>query len=354
MTGKRIERLRELTAQKSVDAVIVSKRENVRYISGFTGDSTTLVVTKKNAFIVTDSRYTEQAATEAKGFAVVEQTDGLLKKTAEVLTELSCRKVGFEGNAFIFDDWRILTAAAKKCEFVPLKADPLREVKDETEIRLIKKACEIADAAFRDVCDFLRPGVSEMTVAAHLEHFMREHGSERAAFETIVASGIRGSLPHGAATNKLINVGEFVTMDFGAVYEGYCSDITRTVVVGRADTRQKEIYAVALSAQLAGLNALKAGKSGIEVDKAARDAMGEYAKYFGHSLGHGVGLEIHENPRLSSKSKCEHLPVNAVVTVEPGIYIPKWGGLRIEDTTRITAEGCERLTLSPKELTEII
>ena len=350
---ERLKNLRALFAAKDIDAIMVAKTENVRYISGFTGDSATLVVTGKHAFLVTDSRYTEQAAAEATGFVVAEQKDGLITKTAEVLTELSCKKVGFEGNAVIFDDWRILTAKAKTAEFVPVKIDVLREIKDEGEVALIKEACAITDAAFADVLNFLRPGVTENEVAAHLEYFMRQKGSERPAFATIVASGVRGSMPHACATNKLIKSGEFVTMDFGAVYGGYCSDMTRTVAVGKADVRQKEIYAVTLKAQLAGLSALKAGKSGIEVDKAARDSMGQYAKYFGHSLGHGVGLEIHENPRLSSKSKCEHLPINAIVTVEPGVYIPGLGGVRIEDTTRITANGCERLTLSPKELIEI-
>ena len=155
------------------------------------------------------------------------------------------------------------------------------------------------------------------------------------------------------ATNKLINSGEFVTMDFGAVYEGYCSDITRTVAIGRANERQREVYAATLRAQLTGIGAMKAGVSGVEPDRKAREILGEYAEFFGHGLGHGVGLEIHENPRLSSKSKCEKLPVNAVVTVEPGVYIPDWGGVRIEDTVRVTAQGCERLTLSPKELLEV-
>ena len=351
--SERVKRVRELLTTQKIDAVVVSKTENLRYVSGFSGDSATLIVTKKNALIVTDSRYTEQAAAEAKGFAVAEQKDGLLKKTAELLRELSCRRVGFEGNALIFDDWRILTAAAKEIDFSPVKIEHLRETKDETEISAIKKACAIADAAFAEVLGFLRPGLRENEVAAQLEYFMRKRGAERPSFTTIVASGVRGSLPHGTATNKLINDGEFVTMDFGAVYDGYCSDITRTVAVGKADARQKEVYAVALEAQLAGLAALRAGKSGIEVDRAARDSMGDYAQYFGHSLGHGVGLEIHENPRLSSKSKCESLPINAVVTVEPGIYIPGWGGLRIEDTVRVTATGCERLTLSPKELIEV-
>ena len=350
---KRVERLRQLLPKYETDAMVVGKTENVRYLSGFSGDSANLVLTKKSAVLITDSRYTEQAAAEAKGFVIVEQKDGLLKKTAETLRELGCRRVGFEGNAVIFDDWRILTAAANGIEFVPAKIDSLREIKDENEIACIKKACQIADAAFADVLGYLRPGLRENEVAAQLEYFMRQKGSERPAFSTIVVSGVRGSLPHGMATNKLINSGEFVTMDFGAVYEGYCSDITRTVAIGRANERQREVYAATLRAQLTGIGAVKAGVSGVEPDRKAREILGEYAEFFGHGLGHGVGLEIHENPRLSSKSKCEKLPVNAVVTVEPGVYIPDWGGVRIEDTVRVTAQGCERLTLSPKELLEV-
>ena len=225
--------------------------------------------------------------------------------------------------------------------------------KDESEIALIKKACEIADAAFAEIIGFIRPGLRENEVAARLEYIMRQKGSEKTAFLTIVASGVRGSLPHGTSTNKLINEGEFVTMDFGAVCGGYCSDMTRTVCVGKADNRQKEVYAAVLAAQKTGLCALAAGKSGVEVDKAARDSLGEYAKYFGHSLGHGVGLEIHEDPRLSPKSKCESLPENAIITVEPGVYIEGWGGIRIEDTTLVKKGKSERLTLSTKELIEI-
>ena len=351
--NERVLRLRQILAKNELDAVVVIKAENVCYLSGAHCHDTALVLTKNTALLVTDSRYTEQAASEAAGFMIVEQKDGLLTKTAETVAELGCKNVGFESNAMIFDDWRILKAKAKTVNFTPLRIDSLREVKDEDEIQNIKKACQIADAAYNEILNFLRPGLAENEVAARLEYDMRRLGSERPAFTTIVVSGVRSSMPHGTATNKLLNKGEFVTMDFGAVYNGYCSDMTRTVVLGVADPRQKEVYWATLKAQLAGLSALKAGKSGVEVDKAAREAMGEFADFFGHGLGHGVGLEIHENPRLSPKSRCASLPENAVVTVEPGIYIPKWGGVRIEDTTRVTATGCERLTVSPKELVEI-
>ena len=350
---ERIKKLLDLVTAAKADTAVVTKKENVRYLSGFSGDSATLVINKKAALLVTDSRYLEQAAAEAKDFSVVEQKDGLLKKTAESAKKISAKIAAFEGNAIIYDDYRILSAALKPLKTAPTKFDPLREIKDEEEIALIKAACKIADDAFADVLHFIRPGLSEKEVACHLEDFMRKNGSERPAFSTIVASGKRGSLPHGEASDKIIEVGDFVTMDFGAVYKGYSSDMTRTICVGKADDRQKEIYAAVLKAQLTGLAALKKNASGVEVDKAARDTLGELGKYFGHSLGHSVGLEIHENPRLSPKSKCAHLPVGAVITVEPGVYIPGWGGIRIEDTALVTEGASERLTLSPKELIEV-
>lgn len=351
----RLARLRKRLDEKNLDAAIVSKNENVRYLSGFCGDSATLVVAKKTAALVTDSRYTEQAEKEAAGFLIVEQKDGLIKKTAELTGEISARKIGFEGGTVVFDDYTRLKNATKNAELVALKLDDLRLQKDESETANIKRACAIADAAFLDIVSFIRPGVTEKKVAAHLENFMRENGSERPAFTTIVASGERGSLPHGTATEKKIAAGELVTMDFGAVWNGYCSDITRTVCVGRANEKQREIYDAVLAAQMLGVKTVRPGISGIFADAAARKLLAEknLAEYFGHGLGHGVGLEIHEEPRLSPKSKCEKLEKNMTVTVEPGVYIKNFGGVRIEDTMLVTDGGCERLTESTRELIEI-
>ena len=306
MIEKRLAALRALLVNEQLDAVIVTKYVNLHYFSGFRGDDTTLVISAERAVLVTDSRYTEQAKMQAPLYELVEQKDGLLQKTADVVKEIGCQKVGFEGNALIYDDFAKLTELMPEIEFVTRAA----------------KGSVVADAAFEDILGFIRPGVTELAVAARMEGKMRELGAEEPAFKTIVASGLRGALPHGIATDKTIGQGELVTMDFGAMYEGYCSDMTRTICVGKADERQKEIYGAVLSAQK-------------------------------HGLGHSLGLEIHEAPRLSRLSTCEALVPGMLITDEPGVYIPGWGGIRIEDTVLVTETGSEALISSDKELIEL-
>ena len=342
MTRRRLSALRALLAEQGADAVIVNRLANLQYFSGFRGEDALLVVSGRRAILVTDSRYTEQAAAEAPGFEVVEQKDGLWQKAADCLKEQGAKAIGFEENGLLFCDYRRAGALLERVELKPLRLDPLRQVKDAEEISCIREACRIADSAFNDVLRWLRPGIAEREVAARLERFMQELGSERPAFPTIVASGSRGSLAHGVATEKLIASGEFVTMDFGAVFKGYHSDITRTVCVGRADERQRRVYAAVLRAQMKGLSEVRAGASGKDVDRAARECL----------AAEGLA-EIHEEPRLSPKSTCEHLEPGMLVTVEPGVYIPGWGGVRIEDTVLVTESGGERLTTSGKELVEL-
>ncbi len=355
-TAKRIKRLLDLMKEKGVDLMIVSKNVNLRYFSGFTGDDSLLIITPLSRQLITDSRYVEQAAAETS-FEVVEQKEGLWKKAATIVQKLDCRLLGFEGKDVSFDTFqtfRKLLPDWNDLYFKSLALDTLRAVKDAEEIAYLKKAAAISDLAFDDILQFLRPGISERTVAAHLEAFMREHGSERPAFPTIVASGVRSSLPHGIASEKLLVAGEFVTMDYGAVYRGYHSDITRTVVLGKASKKQRELYNAVLKAQNLGVKRLLVGALGKDVDKAVRDCLEEagYAKYFGHGLGHSVGLEIHEEPRLSPKSKEETLKEGMVITVEPGVYLPGWGGLRIEDTVLLEKQGAVSLTKAVKHLIE--
>ncbi|MDO4203292.1 MAG: Xaa-Pro peptidase family protein [Selenomonadaceae bacterium] len=356
MISDRMKHLRDFLLDQGIPAVLISKDENVHYFSGFRGDSTMLLVTADKAFIVTDFRYVEQAQQQAPLYELVEQKEGLIKRCAELAKNIGADSVSFEGSVLSFDEYSSLAK-----ELQPIKAeksvslDGLREIKEAEEIVCIEKACDIGDEAFEDIIKFIRPGMSEREVAARLENTMRCLGSEEVSFTTIVASGKRGSLPHGIATDKLISDGEFVTMDYGAVYRGYHSDVTRTVCVGTADEKQREIYSAVLSAQEIGVSLVKPGASGIEVDRQVRlllDKAG-YAKYFGHGLGHSVGLEIHEEPRLSPKSKCESLGTGTVITVEPGVYIPDWGGVRIEDTVLVTETGARRLTKSSKKLLEI-
>ena len=351
----RIERLRALLTEKVVDAVLVTKEENVHYFSGFRGDSTALLVTHERLLLVTDSRYTEQASAEAALYEIVEQRDGLYRKVAELAVEAGVVALGYEGAALVCDQYEKLKEMLGEISFdTSLALDALRQVKDADEIALIRRACAIADEGFAHIIRYIQPGMTELEVAAELEHYMRTLGSERPAFQTIIASGVRGSLPHGVASDKVIARGELVTMDFGAVCAGYHSDITRTICVGRADARQREIYDAVLSAQMRALAALRPGVTGIEVDRIARDSLAEknFEQYFGHGLGHSLGLEIHEEPRLSKAGKHIMQP-NMLITDEPGVYIPGWGGIRIEDTVLITADGSEPLTRAPKEFIEI-
>ena len=352
---RRVARLRALMAEKVLDGVLVTKEESVHYFSGFRGDSTALLITPERLLLMTDNRYTEQAQLQAKSYDVVEQHEGLSKKIAEAAQDIGILALGFEGGALTCDRYEQLKSMLGEISFdTSLSLDALRMVKDADEIAAIRRACAIADAAFAHIITVIRPGMTECEVAAEMEYFMRREGSERPAFTTIVASGVRGSLPHGVASTKEIARGELVTMDFGAVYEGYCSDITRTICVGRADAHQRERYDAVLAAQERALAALHPGVTGIEADRVARDALAEknLAQYFGHGLGHSLGLEIHEEPRLS-KSCPVALQENMLITDEPGIYIPGWGGIRIEDTVLITHDGAEPLTHAPKEFIEI-
>ena len=350
---ERLANLYEKLSAEEVDAILISKAINVSYFSGFRGDSAALLVGKNFRKLVTDGRYLEQARREAKNFQVVEQTEGLYKKISEELA--GCKKVGIEGLDMTVAKHDYLVKEIKGVELKSVELDNLRQVKDAAEIACIKKACDISDRAFEKILDFIKPEVSEVEVAAELEYYMRKFGSERTAFDTIVASGWRGSLPHGTATAKKICAGELVTIDFGAIYNGYCSDITRTICVGKASAEQKKIYNAVLAAQIYGLEVITAGKSGKDIDAAVRKNLEDagFGKNFVHGLGHGVGLEIHEEPRLSKLSKTESLLPNMIVTDEPGVYVENFGGVRIEDTVLVTSGAAQPLTRSPKNLIEL-
>ena len=353
--AERLINLYEKISAEEVDALLITKAPNVTYFSGFRGDSSALLIGKNIRKLITDARYIEQARREAKNFQIVKQEEGIHKKISEELKASGCKKVGFEGLVMTVAQHDYLIKNAEGVELKSVALDNLRQVKDAAEISCIKKACEIADKAFEKILDFIKPDVSEVEVAAELEYFMRKFGSERAAFTTIVASGWRGSLPHGTATDKKICAGELVTMDFGATFNGYHSDITRTICVGKASDEQRKIYNAVLSAQVYGLEVITAGKGGKDIDAAVRKVFEDasYGKNFVHGLGHGVGLEIHEEPRLSKLSKTENILPNMIVTDEPGLYFENFGGVRIEDTVLVTQGSAEPLTLSPKNLIEI-
>lgn len=350
----RLARLRAKMIADGADGVLVTKPENMQYFSGFTGGEGALVITEAEAILITDFRYTEQAEKETEGFAIVRQEQALTADAATILKRCG-QKILIEQNHMQLETYLALKNALTDTEWLPTELDSLRTIKDEKEVELIRKAVRISDQAFSEVTSIIKAGMTEIEVAAELEYQMRKLGSERPAFQTIVASGVRGSLPHGTASDKVIQEGELVTMDFGAVYKGYHSDITRTVCIGKASQKQKELYHIVLDAQLSGVAAVHAGRKNNAVDAAARYVIIQngYAKEFGHGLGHGVGLEIHEWPRLSPKAAPMTLESGMIVTVEPGIYIPDWGGIRIEDTVLVTSNGCDILTQSTKKLLEL-
>jgi Xaa-Pro aminopeptidase len=350
-------RLKTNYLQEELDALIITKPSNRRYLSGFTGSSGYLLLTEREDILVTDFRYAEQAAAQAQKFRVVRQGLEHMQTLRELIDCYGLKKVGIEKEVTTLSSFEEYQKSIPGAVFVPV-SDPVaawRRIKSAEEIGLIRKAIEIADRTFLHLKGFVTAGQTEKEVALEIEFFMRRLGSERNAFEIIVASGGRSSLPHGTATDKVIARGELVTVDFGAVYSGYRSDITRTLVMGPPDERQKSIYELVLRAQKAAVESIKPGLKSSEVDMVARSIISEagYGSNFGHGLGHGLGLDIHEGPRLSPLDETMLEP-GMVVTVEPGLYLPGWGGVRIEDVVAVTPQGCEVLTRSPKNLDDMI
>jgi Xaa-Pro aminopeptidase len=322
------------------DAFLVSNGENRRYLSGFTGSAGTLLVTAGAARLLTDFRYVEQATAQAPDFEVILVTGAPWPTVAEQASALGVRRLGFESHDLTVDAFEQLQDALKEkaaqTSAVPLKGlvEGLRQVKDEAEVDVIRRAVEIGDRAFERVAAGLRPGVTEQEVAWRLEVAMREMGAEGLSFPTIVASGPNGAMPHHRPGDRAVGPGEPVVIDMGCRVEGYCSDMTRTICLGEPDPQFWEVYEIVLRAQQACIGGLKAGLTGNQGDALARDVIVKagHGEHFGHGTGHGVGLAIHEDPRLTpTPAGAAALPVGAVVTVEPGIYLPGWGGIRIED-----------------------
>lgn len=353
----RLEKVLKGMAEQEVDGLFLMREANIRYVSGFTGGDSFILLTPKKRIFITDSRYTEQAEQECPGYEIVQHRGdfpSLEEAIARFAAEEKLKKIGFEQDFVTFEVYdKIRRTLRENTELIPTSGlvEAVRFIKDEQEIAFIKKAAEISDAVFTYILGLIKPGMREKEIEIEIDYRMKKLGALSPAFPTIVASGPRGSLPHALPSDRIVQRGDLITMDFGAVYQGYCSDITRTVSLGEPNEKQKEIYQIVKEAQEAGLRAVRAGIAGSWTDKTAREVIEKagYGSYFGHGLGHGVGLEIHEEPSLNKNCR-KVLAAGAVVTVEPGIYIPNWGGVRIEDTVLVTKEGCEILTHSPKEL----
>lgn len=349
---EKLGRLRSTFSTLGIDGILITSPYNRRYMSNFTGTAGVVLISANQAQFITDFRYVEQASKQCQGFEIVKISSTIPEEVAKQVKKLGIHKLGFEEDYVTFSSFKIFDKQIDS-ELIPISGviEKLRLIKTDTEIKILKVAADIADAAFKHILDFLSPGKTELEVSNELEFFMRRAGATSSSFDTIVASGQRSALPHGVASDKVIEVGDIVTMDYGAYYKGYASDITRTVAVGEPDTKLKEIYEIVLESQLRGMAGYKSGMTGREADALTRDYIVEqgYGECYGHSAGHGIGLEIHEGPAVSVRSDTILEP-GMVVTCEPGIYIPGLGGVRIEDDTLITKDGNEALTHSTKEL----
>jgi len=352
----RFRKIAERLEQQGLDAMLLTGEANRFYASGFytPGTDAVVLVTRGKAWFFTDSRYTEAAERHLTDaiLGAVGGGRGYSALIEEVVSVENICRMGFEEaymTVWEYERYR----KALSCELVPaaqLLWD-LRMVKDSEELERMIAAQRIAEKALAEILNEIRPGVTEKEIAARLQYLMLHYGASDMSFDPVVVSGPNGSLPHGVPSEKEIQSGEFVTMDFGCVYGGYCSDMTRTVAVGHATEEMQQVYETVLSAQLAGIAAAKAGATGRAVDGAARtviEAAG-YGAYFGHSFGHGVGVEIHEAPNASPMNE-KPLPAGAVISAEPGIYLPGRLGVRIEDVLLLTEDGCRNLTQAPKEL----
>lgn len=348
----KLQKLRKILQEQNIDGILITNEYNRRYMTGFTGTAGVAIVSQNDAVFITDFRYTEQATAQIKDYRIVQHEVTLLEEIATQVKAMGIKLLGFEKDSVSYGTYELYKNVIQ-ADLVPVSGliEKIRLIKTEQEINIIKVACEIADHAFTHILDYIKPGKTELDVSNELEFFMRQQGATQSSFDTIVASGLRSALPHGVATNKVIEKGDFVTLDFGALYNGYISDITRTVAVGEPSEKLVEMYNTVLASQLLALEKVGPGLTGIQADAIARDYLTEkgYGEAFGHSLGHGIGLEVHEGPGLSKRSNTVLEPGMAV-TIEPGVYVPGVGGVRIEDDILITESGNELLTHSTKEL----
>lgn len=350
-----IEKLKQLIKNSDYDAALILSPENRFYFTGFESSDGYLIASEKEAVFITDGRYIEAAQEKIKNCQVVLQ-EKKASQIRDILLSLNAKSVAVEADRMTLSEYTLFASALDDIEIIAdgsldAQINEIRSIKETEEVNKIITAQRIAEKAFEHILGFIKPGKAEKEIALELDYYMLSHGANGISFETIAVSGKKSSMPHGVPDGKLIENGDFVTMDFGAVFEGYHSDMTRTVAVGGVSEEMKEVYYTVLKAQENSVSAVKSGVSCKFADTAARSIIENagYAKYFTHSTGHGVGVEIHEFPNLSQACDKE-LKTGNIVTVEPGIYIPGKFGVRIEDMVLVTENGCENLTKAPKEL----
>ena len=348
---KRLGKFEAKLAQSEVDGILVTGQNNIYYLTGFWGTEATVFISGKRRLFVTDSRYILIAKASVKGFDIIESRQAL-EEIAKIIKEDGLTKIGFDSQV-TYGFYQGLSALFADYQLVAMSnfIEDLRMIKDETEIATIRRACQISDQSFIDVLDIIKPGqTTEMDVNHFLDHRMRQLGAEGASFEFIVASGYRSAMPHGRASEKVIQTGDTLTLDFGCYYQHYVSDMTRTIHIGHVTDQEREIYDVVLRANKALIEQAKEGVTYREFDAIPREIINTagYGANFTHGIGHGIGLDIHEYPYLGKSD--EAIKAGMVLTDEPGIYLDDKYGVRIEDDLLITETGCEVLTLAPKEL----
>jgi len=354
---KRLRKLRTSIAEKGLDALLLAQTENLRYLSGFTGSSGWLLISGQNAILATDFRYVEQARGESPGFEILQTKRELRDWLPGLVSDLGWRKLGFEADFVSYDSYHKLSEAAKTRQvnlaLVPTTGivEQLRSIKEPEELEFIKKAAALADVAFEQAKAIIRPGMTEKEAAWEVERFLHQEGSEGIAFEIIAASGTNSALPHARPTETIIRSAEPVLIDMGARVSGYCSDLSRTVFLGEADKTLRKVYDIVLKAQTSAIEGVKSGMNASQADKLARSVVEQagYGENFGHGLGHGVGLAVHEFPALGPASS-DSLADGMVFTIEPGIYLPGQGGIRIEDMVVLTNGKARVLSKAKKDL----
>ncbi len=349
--------LKKLFSDHTLSGILITDIITIRYLTGFTGTTALLIATARRLFLITDFRYLEQAKKQAPDCVILNSKDGLAKliekslgtrtKKAPARMTQSDGRLGFFAHDTTVALWQRLKKQLAKITLVPLSEDSalLRIIKKPAEIELLKEALLINRHAFKKLLPEIKPGRTEFEIRRRLETLLLTYGAERIGFDTIIASGVRGALPHGVATAKIIKRGELITIDFGGVYHGYHADETITIALGSVSAKQTTIYQIVYDAQRFAFEAVKPGVSAAAIDAVARnyiDTKG-YGKFFGHALGHGVGLAVHERPVLGPTST-DTLEVGSVFTIEPGIYIPKWGGVRLEDVVLLGKNGPELIS----------
>ncbi|WP_124058059.1 aminopeptidase P family protein [Vaginisenegalia massiliensis] len=349
----RLEQVRARLVEEHIEALLVTDLLNLRYLANFTGTTGVAVITQTEAYFITDFRYMQQASHQAVGYTIRENKQPIFAEVADLISELDLKTIAIEADHMTVSTYLAIKELFK-AKIIETRGlvENIRQVKEDSEIEIIKEACEITDQSFDHILKYIKVGMTEIQVANELERFLKDKGASGMSFDTIVASGYRSAMPHGRASEKIIEEGDIITLDYGCYYKGYASDMTRTIAIGSIDPKLEEIYHIVLEAHEEVNRHTKAGMTGKEIDALARDYIESkgYGQYFGHSTGHGLGLNVHELPAVSFKNPDGVVKENMVITNEPGIYIEGLGGVRIENDLVVTTDGVIELNKSPKNL----